>query len=89
MNKQTLIEEIGKKSDLSKSKIEETLNLTLDAIKAVVKKHKKLQLVGFGTFAVKNRAARKGINPQTGKTIQIKASKSVGFKVSKEFKKML
>ncbi|MFA5745833.1 MAG: HU family DNA-binding protein [archaeon] len=89
MNKQTLIEEIGKKSDLSKSKIEETLNLTLDSIKAVVKKHKKLQLVGFGTFSVKNRAARKGINPQTGKSIQIKASKSVGYKVSKEFKKLL
>ena len=89
MNKQTLIEEIGKKSDLSKSKIEETLNLTLDSIKAVVKKHKKLQLVGFGTFSVKNRAARKGINPQTGKSIQIKASKSVGYKVSKEFNKLL
>jgi len=86
MNKQTLIEEISKKSDLSKSKIEETLNLTLEGIKAVVKKHGKLQLVGFGTFAVKKRAARAGINPQTGKKIQIKASKTVGFKVSKEFK---
>lgn len=86
MNKQTLIEEMTKKSDLSKSKIEETVNLMLDSVKVVVKKHGKLQLVGFGTFAVKKRAARKGINPQTGKAIQIKASKTVGFKVSKEFK---
>ncbi len=89
MNKQTLIEEISKKSDLPKSQLEETLNLTLDSIKAVVKKHGKLQLVGFGTFAVKKRAARVGINPQTGKKIQIKASKTVGFKVSKEFKSKL
>ncbi len=89
MNKQTLIEEISKKSELSKSKIEETLNLTLESIKIVVKKHGKLQLVGFGTFAVKKRAARKGINPQTGKAIQIKASKTVGYKVSKEFKSRL
>ncbi|MFH0905966.1 MAG: HU family DNA-binding protein [archaeon] len=89
MNKKTLIEEISTNSDLSKAKIEETLNTTLDSIKKVVKKHGKLQLVGFGTFKVKKRAARKGINPKTMKAIQIKASKTCGFKASKEFKSRL
>ncbi len=89
MNKKTLIEEIAKKSDLSKAKIEETLNLAIDGIKKIVKKDKKLQLVGFGTFSLKTRKARMGVNPQTGAKIKIKASKTCGFKAGKAFKESL
>lgn len=89
MNKQTLLEEMAKKSDLSKSKLEEILNLTLASMKTVIKKHKALQLVGFGTFKVKTRAARMGVNPQTGAKLKIKASKTCTFKVGKAFKDTL
>ncbi len=89
MNKKVLIEEMASKSDLSKAKIEETLNLAVDSMKKIVKKHKKLQLVGFGTFTLKNRKARNGINPQTGAKIKIKASKTCGFKPGKAFKDYL
>ena len=89
MNKKTLVEEVYKKSDLSKAKIEETINLTLDAIKKIVKKSGKLGLVGFGTFSLKKRKARMGVNPQTGQKIKIKASKTCGFKAGKSFKDML
>jgi DNA-binding protein HU-beta len=89
MTKKMLIEEIAKKSDLSKAKIEETLNLAIDSIKKIVKKEKKLQLVGFGTFSLKTRKARMGVNPQTGARIKIKASKTCGFKAGKAFKETL
>ena len=89
MNKKTLLEEIAKESELSKSKIEATLNLTLGSMKKVIKKHGKLQLVGFGTFKVKKRKARNGVNPQTGEKIKIKASKTCTFKVGKAFKETL
>ena len=52
-----------------------------------MKKSKTVQLIGFGSFKVKSRAARKGRNPQTGATITIKASKTVGFKPSSDLKK--
>jgi nucleoid DNA-binding protein len=89
MNKSALIEAVVKKTELSKSKAEELINITLDAVKAIVKKEGKLQLVGFGTFKVKKRAARMGRNPQTGKSMKIAASKTVSFKVGKEFKERL
>ncbi|MDD4050129.1 MAG: HU family DNA-binding protein [Candidatus ainarchaeum sp.] len=89
MNKSTLIEAVVKKTDLSKAKAEEFINTTLEAMKVIVKKEGKLQLVGFGTFKVKKRAARMGRNPQTGKSMKIAASKTVSFKVGKEFKERL
>ncbi len=89
MNKSTLIEAVVKKTDLSKAKAEEFINITLEAMKVIVKKEGKLQLVGFGTFKVKKRAARMGRNPQTGKSMKIAASKTVSFKVGKEFKERL
>jgi len=89
MNKKALIEAVVKKTDLSKSKAEEFINTTLEAMKVIVKKEGKLQLVGFGTFKVKKRAARMGRNPQTGKAMKISASKTVSFKIGKEFKERL
>ena len=88
MNKAELIVEIQKQlgKDATKACAEKALNTVLDAIKAGVKKHKKLQLIGFGTFSVVERKARTGINPQTTEKIKIKASKVVKFKPGAAFK---
>lgn len=88
MNKAELIVEIQKLlgKDASKACAERALNSVLDAIKAGVKKNKKLQLIGFGTFSVVERKARMGINPQTKEKIKIKASKAVKFKAGSDFK---
>ena len=88
MNKAELIVEIQKQlgKDATKACDEKALNTVLDAIKAGVKKHKKLQLIGFGTFSVVERKARTGINPQTKEKIKIKASKVVKFKPGAAFK---
>ena len=88
MNKAELIVEIQKQlgKDATKACAEKALNTVLDAIKAGVKKHKKLQLIGFGTFSVVERKARTGINPQTKEKIKTKASKVVKFKPGAAFK---
>ena len=88
MNKGELILESQKQlgKDATKACAEKALNTVLDAIKAGVKKHKKLQLIGFGTFSVVERKARTGINPQTKEKIKIKASKVVKFKPGAAFK---
>ena len=88
MNKAELILESQKQlgKDATKACAEKALNTVLDAIKAGVKKHKKLQLIGFGTFSVVERKARTGINPQTKEKIKIKASKVVKFKPGAAFK---
>lgn len=88
MKKAELIVEIQKQlgKDATKACAEKALNTVLDAIKAGVKKHKKLQLIGFGTFSVVERKARTGINPQTKEKIKIKASKVVKFKPGAAFK---
>ena len=88
MNKAELIVEIQKQlgKDATKACAEKALNTVLDAIKAGVKKHKKLQLIGFGTFSVVERKARTGINPQTKEKIKIKASKVVKFEPGAAFK---
>ena len=88
MNKAELIVEIQKQlgKDATKACAEKALNTVLDAIKAGVKKHKKLQLIGFGTFSVVDRKARTGINQQTKEKIKIKASKAVKFKPGSDFK---
>ncbi len=89
MNKQELIEAMAKCQKDTKASAERWLNCALNSISSGVKKDKSVQLVGFGTFKVKTRAARTGRNPQTGATIKIKASKTVGFKPSAEWKKGL
>ncbi|MCD6287991.1 MAG: HU family DNA-binding protein [Candidatus Hydrogenedentes bacterium] len=89
MNKGELIEAVAKSEDCSKSVAESAVNAVLNTIKKGVKKDKKVQLAGFGTFSVRKRKARTGRNPRTGETIKIKASKSVGFKAGKAFRESL
>ena len=88
MNKAELILEIQKLlgKDATKACAEKALNVVLAAIKAGVKKNKKLQLIGFGTFSVAERKARMGINPRTKAKIKIKASKVVKFKPGADFR---
>ena len=86
MNKTELAAAVAKKADLSKKDAEAAVNATIDAIKAALKKGDKVQLIGFGTFEVRKRAARTGRNPQTGKEIKIKASKVPAFKAGAALK---
>lgn len=86
MTKAELVEAIAKAADLSKAKAQEVIDATFDEIIKAIKKDKKLLVPGFGTFSVTKRKARKGRNPQTGKEIMIKASKSVKFKPAAGFK---
>ena len=91
MNKTELIAAIQKnlKAETSKAEAAHILTAVLDAIKLGVKKTKTVQIIGFGTFKVVPRKARKGINPKTGATIKIKASKSIKFSAGKSFKDLL
>ncbi|MBL1292678.1 MAG: HU family DNA-binding protein [Thiotrichales bacterium] len=86
MNKSELIDAIADSADLSKAAAGRALDGTIEAISSALKGGDQVTLVGFGTFSVKERAAREGRNPQTGATIQIKASKSPAFKAGKTFK---
>ncbi len=88
MNKAELILEIQNQlgKEATKACAERALDAVLAAFKAGIKKDKSVQLVGFGTFSVTERKARQGVNPQTGKPIQIAASKTVKFKPSAQFK---
>jgi DNA-binding protein HU-beta len=86
MNKAELIDAVAEATELSRADAEKTTNAVLDSIIDALSKGDQVSLVGFGTFSVRERAARTGRNPQTGETIQIKASKSPGFKAGKAFK---
>ncbi len=83
MNKQELVAAIAAESGLSKAAAEKALNATLSAIKGGLSKGESVQLVGFGTFSVGQRAARVGRNPQTGQEIKIAAKKVAKFKAGK------
>lgn len=91
MNKADLIESIQAAlgPDATKRSADEALEAVLSSIAQGVKKDKKVQIIGFGTFEVKNRAARQGRNPKTGEAMQISASSSVGFKPSSVLKASL
>ncbi|MCR5850439.1 MAG: HU family DNA-binding protein [Bacteroidaceae bacterium] len=84
MNKTELVAKIAEGAGLSKVDAKKALDATLDAVKAAVKKGDKVVLVGFGTFSVTKRDARKGINPATKKAITIPAKKVVKFKAGSE-----
>ncbi len=86
MNKTQLVEAIVEKSGLKKKEAEAAVNAMTDAIAAALKAGDKVQLVGFGTFEVKERAAREGRNPRTGETIKIAASKHPTFTAGKALK---
>jgi DNA-binding protein HU-beta len=86
MNKTELVVAIADKAGIAKKDAEKALSAFLDTVVAELKKGEKIQLVGFGTFEVRERGARTGINPQTKQTIQIAASKAPVFKAGKAFK---
>ena len=86
MNKAELIAEIAAKTGLSKKDAEQAVNAFVDVVTEALVKGDKVQIVGFGAFDVKERAARIGRNPQTKKEIQIPASKIPQFKAGKALK---
>ena len=89
MNKTELIAAMAEQAGLSKKDAEKALKAFTDVVADELKKGGKVQLVGFGTFEVSERGAREGRNPQTGKAMKIKASKSPKFKAGKALKDML
>jgi DNA-binding protein HU-beta len=86
VNKSELIDAIAAEAELSKADAGKALDATLNAVTGALKGGDSVSLVGFGTFQVKDRAARSGRNPQTGATIQIAAAKVPGFKAGKALK---
>ena len=89
MNKAELVAAIAEKTELSKKDSEKALKAFIDVVTEELKKGEKVQLVGFGTFEVSERAAREGRNPQTGETMKIEASKAPKFKAGKALKDMV
>ncbi|AMO68509.1 MAG: HU family DNA-binding protein [Zhongshania sp.] len=86
MNKSELIDAIAESADLSKAAAGRALDATVEAITNALKSDDSVSLVGFGTFSVKDRAARTGRNPQTGAPIEISAAKIPSFKAGKALK---
>ncbi|MGN0403332.1 MAG: HU family DNA-binding protein [Acetatifactor sp.] len=89
MNKTELVAAMAENAGVSKKDAEKTLKAFIDVVTKELKKGEKVQLVGFGTFEVSERAAREGRNPQTGKTMKIAASKAPKFKAGKALKDSL
>ena len=86
MNKSELVASMAEKSDLSKKDAEKALNSFMESVEESLAKGDKVTLVGFGSFEVRERAARKGRNPQTKEEITIPATKAPIFKVGKALK---
>ena len=86
MNKTELIAAVAEKAEISKKDSEKALKAFVDVVTEQLKAGDKVQLVGFGTFEVSERAAREGRNPQTGKPMTIAACKAPKFKAGKALK---
>ena len=86
MNKTELVAAVAAKAELSKKDAEAAVSAVLDSVKDALADGDKVSIVGFGTFAVKERAARTGLNPQTKAKIEIPASKAPSFKAGKALK---
>ena len=86
MNKTELVAAVAEQADISKKDAEKVLKAFVDVVTEEMKKGEKVQLVGFGTVEVSERAAREGRNPQTGKTMKIEACKAPKFKAGKALK---
>ena len=86
MNKTELIAAVAEKAEISKKDSEKALKAFIDVVTDELKNGEKIQLVGFGTFEVSERASREGRNPQTGKTMKIEACKAPKFKAGKALK---
>lgn len=89
MTKKELVDVIAAKTEMTKKDSDAALNAVVEAIKEALIKGDDIRLVGFGTFSVKETAARTGRNPKTGEEIKIPAGKKVAFKASKELKEAL
>ncbi len=85
-NKAELVSEVAAKTDLTKKEVAAAVDAIFNSIQEDLAKGEKVQLIGFGTFEVRHRAARKGRNPQTGDEIEIPASKVPAFKPGKALK---
>jgi DNA-binding protein HU-beta len=83
MNKAELISNVAEKTDFTKKEAEKAVSAVLASIEEAMSKGEKVQLVGFGTFEIRERAARKGRNPQTGAEINIAAARVPVFKAGK------
>ena len=86
MKKSELIKVIAKKAEISNKDAEKALNATIETIIEAVANNDKIQLTGFGTFEQRQRNARTGVDPRTGNSIEIPASKVPAFKAGKAFK---
>ncbi|OJU15406.1 MAG: integration host factor subunit alpha [Clostridiales bacterium 43-6] len=86
MNKTELVAAVAEKAGLSKKDADTAVSAVVDALTSALVSGDKVQLVGFGTFEVRSRSAREGLNPQTKQKIQIAASKSPVFKAGKALK---
>ena len=89
MNKTELIASVAQKTELTKKDSEKAVKAVFDTVAEELAAGGKVQVIGFGTFEVRERAAREGRNPQNGKTITIKASKSPAFKAGKGLKEQV
>lgn len=89
MNKSELVEAVATATDLNRQTATRAVDALLDAVAAALARGDAVNVAGFGSFAVKERAARTGRNPRTGETLEIGASRSVGFKAGKALKDAL
>jgi len=89
MTKNQLIEKVAKKSHLTKRAAADAVNSVFDIIQENLNRGEKTIITGFGTFLVRNRAARRGRNPQTGETIQIPSKKLPSFVAGKTIKRKI
>ena len=85
-NKAELVDRVAKKTQLTKKDVSAAVDALFETIQEALQAGEKVQVIGFGNFEVRERAARKGRNPQTGKEIKIKASKVPAFKAGKALK---
>lgn len=86
MNKTELVAAVAAKAELSKKDAEAAVNTVFDSVKDALAEGDKVSLIGFGTFSVKTRAARTGLNPRTKETIEIPESKVPAFKAGSALK---
>jgi DNA-binding protein HU-beta len=89
MNKSELVRSMSEKGDITKADAEKALSAFIESVEEALANGDRVQLVGFGTFEVRERAARKGRNPRTKEEITIEASKAPVFKVGKALKDMI
>ena len=89
MTKAEIIDAVAANARISKLTAGEAIDATFDSIAKAIKKSKRFQVPGFGTFTVRSRKARNGRNPQTGATITIRATRTVGFKAAPVLRKGL